>query len=163
MNELDRLTKMVDDMTMAAARAAISLLHSFGLSAKEAEDLVNAESPQVAPTRPWVKQRVFTVPPITKYSGDATIIKTITKPMAYQEPVELVGITPTPGRMVFPEAVFQFDRLIPLCAKIDTIETDGRTYYGVLAVEQVDDCTYRCTIDCYKENNDDSISIHVIR
>ena len=94
--------------------------------------------------------------------GADIIIKTITKPMAYHEPVELIGITPTPGRTVFPEAVFQFDRLIPLYAKIDTIETNSRTYYGVLAIEQVDDCTYRCTIDCYKENNDNSISIHVI-
>ena len=115
MTEVERLTKMVDDMTMAAARSAIALLHSFGLSGQEAEDLVKDDGPKTA---------VQLAPP--KDVGEF-----ITK-ITVENPSTSV-------------LLIQFDRLVQLRSVIHKIETDQFVAYNVSVWEWLEDHQlYRC-------------------
>jgi len=137
MTEVERLTKMVDDMTMAAARSAIALLHSFGLSAREAEDLVVQERPESSTT---------VLPSV--YVGNINVVKIVTDSVRQVDMVHMPGVAlPYAGRTTFSDMVIQFDRLVPLGCKITSVEFDGRTYLGVMALRALDDCTYRCSVD----------------
>lgn len=115
MTEVERLTKMVDDMTMAAARSAIALLHSFGLSGQEAEDLVNDDSPkQIMEPEPPKDVGAF----ITKITVE------------------------NPNTSVL---LIQFDRLVQLRSIIRKIDTDQFVAYNISVWEWLEDHQlYRC-------------------
>lgn len=132
---VERLTKMVDDMTMAAARSAIALLHSFGLSAREAEDLVLQERPESSTT---------VLPSV--YIGNINVVKIVTDSVRQVDVVHVRG-APYAARQTFSDMVIQFDRRVPLGCMITSVEFDGRTYLGVMALRALDDCTYRCSVD----------------
>lgn len=115
MTEVERLTKIVDDMTMSAARSAIALLHSFGLSGQEAEDLVKDDGPKPA------------VQPDPPKDVDSFITK-----ITVENPITSV-------------LLIQFDRLVRLRSVIRKIETDQFVAYNVSVWEWLEDHQlYRC-------------------
>lgn len=115
MTEVERLTKMVDDMTMAAARSAIALLHSFGLSGQEAEDLVKDDGPK----------------PVVQLAPPKDVGEFITK-ITVENPSTSV-------------LLIQFDRLVQLRSVIHKIETDQFVAYNVSVWEWLEDHQlYRC-------------------
>lgn len=139
--EVNRLNKMVEDMTMAAARSAIALLHSFGLSGQEAEDMVNGKN-----------QPEYTIQ-YAKHSGDINIVKVVSDSVRTFEEVQVCRSTfAHAGMSVYGDAVFQFDRLLALGQRIEKLKYGNRTYYGIMARIVIDDCTYRCSVDYFEEN-----------
>lgn len=143
MTETERLTKLVDDMTMAAARSAIALLHSFGLSGQEAEDLINNEQAQV---------KVGYPKRCAEYVGEVNIVKALVDAKVTTDEIQIDGTELAfAGRSVFTDAIFQFDRLVPLGQRIVSAKFGNRTYYGILALKTIDDCTYQCAIDYFEE------------
>lgn len=118
MTEVERLQRMVDDMTMAAARSAIALLHSFGLSGQEAEELVNSagQPPKLTiPTEP------------SRPKSDAI-------PISVLHPVPSVNII-----------LVMFDRLVPIGATFGAIHVGRSTYHNVVVIGHMEDPQmYRC-------------------
>ena len=115
MTEVERLTKMVDDMTMSAARSAIALLHSFGLSGQEAEDLVKDDGPKPAVQPDPPKDVGEFITKITVENPSTSVL------------------------------LIQFDRLVQLRSVIHKIETDQFVAYNVSVWEWLEDHQlYRC-------------------
>ena len=134
----EQLQRTIDDMTRAVARHAITLLHSVGLSAVEAEMMVMEPAKNID----------FAPVPIAKYEGNVKLVRII-KDAAIRHETINVGADEYVGRVAFTDCVFQFDQLVPLGQRIEKIETDTINYYGVVAVQPIDDadCTYRCSVD----------------
>lgn len=132
-DELTKLKKMVDDMTMAAARSAIALLHSFGLSGQEAEDMVMGKKTDYGLDRP-IDSGIVPQPELVVQAREQFIDPVLPDPT-----IERVIVTTNN------EMYISFDRLVPFGHQIKRIDDAHFTAYDVMVGEHMEDHqAYRC-------------------
>ena len=132
-DELTNLKKMVDDMTMAAARSAIALLHSFGLSGQEAEDMVMGKAADYGLDRP-INSGIEPQPELVVRSRQQFIDPVLPDPV-----IERVVVTTNN------ELFISFDRLVPFGHTIKMVDEDHFKAYDVMVGEHMEEHqAYRC-------------------
>lgn len=130
------LEKTINLMDRAAVLSAVTLLHQFGISGEQAEEI----------WRGGGTSEFVPVEPNTEFDGEVRIVRLPVPPAQTVEEIKM-GNSIMAGRTWFRDIWVEFDRLIPLGARIEELCHGGYRMIGVVPLEHTDDCTYRCSVE----------------
>jgi len=131
--DLQRTVKLMD---RAAVLSAVTLLHQFGISGEEAENI-------------WRGGGMATHAPVDSIPGiieQAHVVRMPVPPAHVVDEIKM-GNSVVAGTIRYRDVWIEFDRVIPLGARIAELRYGGYYMTGVVPLENTDDCTYRCSIE----------------
>ena len=130
------LERTIELMDRAAVLSAVTLLHQFGISGEQAEEI----------WRGGGTSKHTPVETIPEFNGQVSVVRLPVPPAHTVDEIKM-GNTVVAGAIRFRDIWVEFDRLIPLGIRIEEVCHGGYRMTGVVPLEHTDDCTYRCSVE----------------